>query len=411
MNSLLSVLFSLVIGGTALYYALPMLLDAQMQPAQNDAGNQLAKLQAATVSYILGHASTDLAGITPSAPQIYPDFSITPDSPPSAPAGFPSGFISPNFQNWNVFGQHYAVIITQNTPGQFEALVYTYDGDTIPDGTAIRVAEAGPPNSVAYLAADPAFIQGAAGGEQIPIAQFQNGIYPIKLGHIGAHILPATLAAQSPFLNRYATGNPDDNTMHTAQYMDGNDLNMSGADATIGGNINMAGGNVKAAKTVEATQQVTTPIVADPGGTYQINMAATSKINTLTATGTITANTTYSNDYLHTSDASLKTNIHQIQGALDLIKSMQGDRFQWIQDGSPSMGFIAQEVQGVFPEAVKRRPDGKLAVEYDIIAAPLVEAVKELSTQVEELRSENMNMVANQARQSTSVPYRRESQK
>lgn len=388
MNSLLSVLFSLVIGALALNFALPMLLDAQMQPAQNDAGNQIAVLQAATVSYILGNANTaPLNAITPGNPVVWKQ------------GTFPPGFLPPTFQDWNVFGQSHAVVITQNSPGQFEALVYTYGGDTIPDTIAIRVAEAGPPNSVVYLASDPANIEGAAGGEMIPIAQFQNATQPITIGHIGAHILPASLAAEAPFLNRYATGNVDDNTMHTAQYMDGNDLNM-------------AGGNVNAAKTVSATQQVNTPMVADPTTpTYQITMAGTSNIQNLTATGTITANTTFSNDYLHSSDASLKTNIRQIKGALDLIKSMQGDRFQWIQDGSPSMGFIAQEVQGVFPEAVKRRPDGKLAVEYDIIAAPLVEAVKELSNEVEELRSENIRLTAHHAGQKSEDPYRQESQK
>ena len=51
MNQLLSAVFALVIGATALYYALPMLIDAQMQPAQNDAGKtDAAKLAAATDS-------------------------------------------------------------------------------------------------------------------------------------------------------------------------------------------------------------------------------------------------------------------------------------------------------------------------------------------------------------------------
>jgi hypothetical protein len=278
-------------------------------------------------------------------------------------------------------------------------MVYTYGGDTIPDATAIRVAEAGPANSGAILSTDPSNFEGAAGGETVAIAAFQNGSYPITAGHLSAHILPWSYAAESPFMNRYFTGNLDDNTMHTAQYMDGNNLEMGASGATSGGgNIDMAGGNVNAATSVSATQQVNTPMVADPTTpTYQISMAGTSNIKNLTATGTITANTTYSNDYLHTSDASLKTNVRQIRGALALIKSMQGDRFQWIEDGSPSIGFIAQEVQQVFPEAVKRRPDGKLAVEYDIIAAPLVEAVKELSGQVEELRKENAALTARQA--------------
>ena len=396
MNSLLSVLFSLVIGGTALYYALPMLIDAQMQPAQNDAGNQIAILQAATVSYVLSNANTaPLNAITPGNPLVM------------KPGDFPTSVLPATFQDFNVFGQNHAVVITQNTPGQFEALVYTYGGDTIPDGVAIRVAQAGPPNSVVYISSDTANIEGASGGDITPITQFQNAALPITVGHIGAHILPASLAPEAPFLNRYATGNLDDNTMHTAQYMDGNNLDMGAvaSSTTGGGSINMAGGNVNAATQVSASQQVNTPMVADPTTpTYQITMAGASNVNT------ITANTTYSNDYLHTSDASLKTNIRQIHGALDLIRSMQGDRFQWIQDGSPSIGFIAQDVQQVFPEAVKRRPDGKLAVEYDIIAAPLVEAVKELSSQVEELRNENASLTADRRRQEPTEPYSFEAQ-
>lgn len=395
MNPLLQALFALVIGGTALFFGLPMLLDAQMEPAQNDAGNQIAQMQAAGTSYIRNHFSTLAAAIP-----------IGGNAPITPAQLIADGDLAASFNDRNVFGQQHILMITQQTGGALEGMVYTYGGDTISDPVAIRVAQAGPPNATVLLASDTTNFEGAAGGETVPVAYFQNATYPAAAGHIGAHIISANYAAEAPFLNRYATGNLDDNTMHTAQYMDGNNLEMGASGATTGGgNIDMAGGNVNAATNVSATQQVNTPMVADPTTpAYQISMAGTSNVKNLTATGTITASTTYSNDYLHTSDASLKTNVRPIQGALDLIKSMQGDRFQWIRDGSPSIGFIAQEVQRVFPEAVKRRPDGKLAVEYDIIAAPLVEAVKELSGQVEELRSENASLTARQVRQQSPAP-------
>jgi hypothetical protein len=44
------------------------------------------------------------------------------------------------------------------------------------------------------------------------------------------------------------------------------------------------------------------------------------------------------------------------------------------------VGFIAQEVQEVIPEAVHPRPDGFLAVDYNRIIPLLVEAVKELAS-------------------------------
>jgi len=388
MNPLLQALFALVIGGTALFFGLPMLLDAQMQPAQNDAGNQIAQMQTAGSSYIRNHFSTLATSIA-----IGGNVAVTPAQLVT------DGDLPASFNDRNVFGQQHILVITQQTTGALEAMVYTYGGDTIIDPVAIRVAQAGPPNATVLLASDTTNFEGAAGGETVPVSYFQNAAYPATAGHIGAHIQSANYAAESPFLNRYATGNLDDNTMHTAEYMDGNNLEMAAPGAsTGGGNIDMAGGNLNAATTVSATQQVNTPMVADPTTpTYQISMAGTSNVKNLTATGNVTATTIYGNDYLHTSDASLKTNIRQIQGALDLIKSMQGDRFQWIGDGSPSIGFIAQDVQRVFPEAVKQRPDGKLAVEYDIIAAPLVEAVKELSQEVTQLRAESAQFAAHQA--------------
>jgi hypothetical protein len=352
MNSLLSVLLSLVIGATALYYALPVLIDLQMQPAQNDAANQIAVLEAATVSYIMGNASQPaLTGITPGNPLVM------------TPANFPAIYLPATFQDFNVFGQKHAVVITQNSPNQFEALVYTYGGDTIPDNVAIRVAQAGPPNSVVYLSSDAANIEGAAGGELIPIAQFQNATHPIAVGHIGAHILPASLAAEAPFLNRYATGNLDDNTMHTAQFMDGNDLDMgaTAAATTGGGNLNMAGGNINMAN----------GNIASAG---QINA------NTLTVQGTATATT-----YLHLSDARLKENIRGIADPLAIVEQLKGHKFDWRQDGKPDIGFVAQEVQQVLPEAVVTSPEGHLAVKYDVLTAPLVEAVKIQAAQINRL--------------------------
>jgi hypothetical protein len=376
MNSLLSVLFSLVIGAAALYYALPMLIDAQMQPAQNDAANQIAVLEAASVSYILGNASQPpLSTIVPGAPLV-----LTPSS-------IPSIYLPATFKDFNVFGQNHAVVITQNSPGQFEALVYTYGGDTIPDTVAIRVAQSGPPNSVVYLSSDTADIEGAAGGEMIPIATFQNATHPITIGHIGAHILPASLAAEAPFLNRYATGNLDDNTMHTAQYMDGNNLTMSGADSATGGNINMAGGNVAGATQVSASQQVTTPMLADPTTpTYQLTPAGSSNINAMTVTGNLTVDgTATATTYLHLSDARLKQNIRRIDNPLAIVEALQGHKFDWRQDGKPDIGFVAQEVQTVLPEAVVTSPEGHLAVKYDVLTAPLVEAVKAQAEQIDRL--------------------------
>ena len=100
------------------------------------------------------------------------------------------------------------------------------------------------------------------------------------------------------------------------------------------------------------------------------------------------------------SDASLKRNIKPITSARDKIKALAGVTYERIDSGEKQHGFVADEVQKVLPEAVsvylhkgKVLPDDTV-VEKDVLAydpqaiiATLVEAVKELSAEVEALKN------------------------
>ena len=51
------------------------------------------------------------------------------------------------------------------------------------------------------------------------------------------------------------------------------------------------------------------------------------------------------------------------------------------------MGVIAQEIQEIIPEVVTERPsDGHLSVSYGNVVGVLIEAIKELQAEVEELK-------------------------
>lgn len=94
----------------------------------------------------------------------------------------------------------------------------------------------------------------------------------------------------------------------------------------------------------------------------------------LTATGNVTAY----------SDERLKTNIHTVDDALNMVCDMRGVFFE--KDGQPSVGVIAQEMQKSLPEVV--HDDGEyLSVAYGNIVGVLIEAIKELKYEVEELRN------------------------
>ena len=97
-----------------------------------------------------------------------------------------------------------------------------------------------------------------------------------------------------------------------------------------------------------------------------------------------------------TSDERLKTDISTVENALEKVKSIRGVEFTYKNDGKRSAGVIAQEVEKVLPQAVREKAlPLQMGVEdeteykvlqYDQLHALLIEAVKELSDEIEELK-------------------------
>ena len=89
------------------------------------------------------------------------------------------------------------------------------------------------------------------------------------------------------------------------------------------------------------------------------------------------------------SDKRLKDNISPIKQALDKVKSISGNTFDWNEasgkEGS-EVGVIAQEVDALnLPGITTIRDDGTYAVRYEKLVPVLIEAIKELSTKVDSL--------------------------
>ena len=82
------------------------------------------------------------------------------------------------------------------------------------------------------------------------------------------------------------------------------------------------------------------------------------------------------------SDLRLKKNIETIADALNKVTNLRGVTFDWKDDGSRDMGFIAQEVLPYVPEVVGYDElTGYYTMKTSEIAALLVEAVKELKAE------------------------------
>lgn len=90
-------------------------------------------------------------------------------------------------------------------------------------------------------------------------------------------------------------------------------------------------------------------------------------------------------DLNSTSDINLKENIQPIKNALDTVNSLRGVSFDWKKTGSNSYGVIAQELEEILPALVNGNE--VKSVNYNGLVGILIEAIKELSEEIKDLKS------------------------
>jgi hypothetical protein len=130
-------------------------------------------------------------------------------------------------------------------------------------------------------------------------------------------------------------------------------------------------------------------------GTTSHNAIAFYKGDTQTNRGLITV-TTSGTTYNSVSDYRLKTNVTPLENGLDRLMQLKPSKFNWIEDGEEAEGFIAHELQEIFPDAVTGEKDAVYSstgninpqsVDYGRITPLLVKAIQELTARVKELES------------------------
>jgi len=122
------------------------------------------------------------------------------------------------------------------------------------------------------------------------------------------------------------------------------------------------------------------------------NSVAINGFGDISATGTITGTTV-----TQTSDRRYKINISTLNNSLSNVLKLRGVSYNWIdpkKSDRTQIGVIAQEVEEVYPEFVHTNEDGYKSVNYSQMTAVLIEAIKELNSQVETLKTENAQLKA-----------------
>lgn len=218
-----------------------------------------------------------------------------------------------------------------------------------------------------------------------------------------------TLTWSSPTIDRTTT------TTNSTRYITFSDANstdkITGVEVNANIKYNPSSGQLTLSDNTASTSKTTGTLVVTGGvGISGAVFAANTRVDSLgvntNASGTageIRATNAITAFY---SDKRLKDIQGNIQGALDKVVSLNGVMYTQnkkaeeygYNDYSQQVGLIAQEVQTVLPEIVKAAPfdidennnsisgEDYLTIQYERVIPLLVEAIKELKAQVEELK-------------------------
>ncbi|MGE3769525.1 MAG: tail fiber domain-containing protein [Bdellovibrionales bacterium] len=144
----------------------------------------------------------------------------------------------------------------------------------------------------------------------------------------------------------------------------------------------------EAAAVTIGTTNTTRVTVASGGdvtftGKIGLNGSAVNASYAIAATGNL-----LTGGYFHSSDARLKHDVKNFErDAFLVVKGLQAVHYKWNKDNKDDFGVIAQEVEKVLPEVITRDDKGFMAVQYDKLVLPVIEAVKKLIDMVDGLQT------------------------
>jgi Chaperone of endosialidase len=190
-----------------------------------------------------------------------------------------------------------------------------------------------------------------------------------------------------------ANGGTGQTTYTNGQLLIGNTTGNTLAKATLTGTANQITVTNGAGSITLSTPQNLGTASDVQFGSIGVGTAASGAPGEIRATDNVTA--------YYSSDRKFKENVREIPNALDIVSSVGGKLFTWSEEYVQSrggedgyfiqkedFGVVAQDVQAVFPAAVRTRPDGSLAVDYAKLSAIAFAAIVELRVEIDKLKGQ-----------------------
>jgi hypothetical protein len=185
---------------------------------------------------------------------------------------------------------------------------------------------------------------------------------------------------------------------------DGTDMTISANNLTVdaaaditldaaGNDLNFAaGGTTVLTVSNSSSDVVAKTAVSDKDFIIKGNDGG-SEITALTLDMSAAGAATFNNDVTAFSDKRLKTDIKNIENSLDIVMKMQGVYYKRkdIENAKEQIGVLAQDIETVLPQVVLTADDEmkSKSVDYGKLCALLIECVKDLQTQVNDLKKED----------------------
>lgn len=182
-------------------------------------------------------------------------------------------------------------------------------------------------------------------------------------------------------------------------------ISINGTSVSLGNNINLDVGVVSLSGTayqITANTSQGNILLSLPQSISTANSVQFSSLGIGTLPSATTGEIRATNDItaFYSSDRGYKENIRPIPNATEKVLAIGGKLFDWNDEyiqqrggtddyfvRKQDFGVIAQDVLPVLPEAVRKRENGMLAVDYEKLCALAFQAIVELKAEIEQLKS------------------------
>lgn len=87
------------------------------------------------------------------------------------------------------------------------------------------------------------------------------------------------------------------------------------------------------------------------------------------------------------SDERIKENVQEINNALSILSALSIYNYNWKGTDIKDIGLIAQELEKVYPDAVRTLENGLKVIDYQKIIVLLIGAIKELKREIDKIKA------------------------